>query len=52
MNEGKKECVLCGGECESVSHVLWRIRSSSRDAFFLMLQTILGEAMYNCLDKA
>ena len=21
--EGKKECVLCGDECESVSHTLW-----------------------------
>ena len=21
--EGKKECVLCGDECESVSHILW-----------------------------
>ena len=21
--EGNKECVLCGNECESVSHVLW-----------------------------
>ena len=21
--KGKKECELCGNECESVSHVLW-----------------------------
>ena len=21
--EGRKECVLCDAECESVSHVLW-----------------------------
>ena len=21
--EGRKECLLCGDECESVSHVLW-----------------------------
>ena len=21
--DGNKECVLCGNECESVSHVLW-----------------------------
>ena len=21
--EGNKECVLCGNECESVSHALW-----------------------------
>ena len=21
--DGRKECDLCGGECQSVSHVLW-----------------------------
>ena len=35
--EGNKECVLCGNECESVSHVLWECSaySNSRADFLL-----------------
>ena len=42
--EGKKECVLCGNECESVSHVLWECSaySNSRADFLLKLQEKLG----------
>ena len=38
--EGNKECVLCGNECESVSHVLWECSaySNSRADFLLKLQ--------------
>ena len=28
--EGKKECVLCGDECESVSHTLWDCSAYTR----------------------
>ena len=56
--EGKKECVLCWDECESVS-ILWECPaySSIRAQFLLKLQASLGgnyacfEAM-NCFDKA
>ena len=43
--EGNKECVLCGNECEGVSHVLWECSayySSSRDDFLLKLQEKLA----------
>ena len=34
--EGRKECVLCDAECESVSHVLWDCPYASiRSAFML-----------------
>ena len=45
--EGNKECVLCGNECEIVSHVLWECSayySNSRADFFLKLQEKLGNA--------
>ena len=29
--EGNKECVLCGNECESVSHVLWECSAYRAD---------------------
>ena len=42
--EGNKECVLCGNECESVSHVLWECSAytNSRADFLLKLQEKLG----------
>ena len=43
--EGKKECVLCGDECESVSLTLWdvqHIATSIRAQFLLKLQASLG----------
>ena len=51
--EGKKECVLCGDECESVSHTLWDC-SAYRAQFLLKLKASLGGsyvAMSN-LDKS
>ena len=35
--EGRKECLLCDAECESVSHVLWDcpVYASIRSAFML-----------------
>ena len=38
------ECVLCGNECESVSHVLWECSAygNSRADFLLKLQEKLG----------
>ena len=38
--EGKKECSLCGNECENVSHVLWECLaySSTRASFMKKLQ--------------
>ena len=57
--EGKKECVLCGDECESVSHTLWDCSAytSIRAQFLQKLKAILGgsyarfEAM-SSLDKS
>ena len=57
--EGKKECVLCGDECESVSHTLWDCSAytSIRAQFLLKLKASLGgsyarfEAM-SSLDKS
>ena len=42
--EGRKECVLCDAECESVSHVLWDCPAytSNRSAFMLELNRELG----------
>ena len=38
--EGRKECLLCDAECESVSHVLWNCPAyvSIRSAFMLGLR--------------
>ena len=43
--EGKKECLLCDAECESVSHVLWDCPAyvSIRSAFMLELRRELGD---------
>ena len=53
--EGNKECVLCGNECESVSHVLWECSaySNSRADFLLKLQEKLGNGFerFNALDS-
>ena len=57
--EGKKECVLFGDECESVSHTLWVCSAyrSIRAQFLLKLKVSLGgsyarfEAM-SSLDKS
>ena len=42
--EGKKECVLCGDECESVSHTLWDCSAytSIRAQFLVKLKASLG----------
>ena len=42
--EGRKECLLCDAECESVSHVLWDCPGyvSIRSAFMLELRRELG----------
>ena len=42
--EGRKECLLCDAECESVSHVLWDCPAyvSIRSAFMLELRRELG----------
>ena len=39
--EGRKECLLCDAECESVSHVLWDC-PAYRSAFMLELRRELG----------
>ena len=53
--EGNKECVLCGNECESVSHVLWKrsAYSNSRADFLLKLQEKLGNGFerFDALDS-
>ena len=43
--EGRKECLLCGDECESVSHVLWECAAYNicRSDFTAKLQDFLGE---------
>ena len=43
--EGRKECLLCGDECESVSHVLWECPAYNicRSDFTAKLQDYLGE---------
>ena len=58
-HRGRKECVLCGDECESVSHTLWDCSAytSIRAQFLLKLKASLGgsyarfEAM-SSLDKS
>ena len=40
--EGKKECSLCGNECENVSHVLWEYSAySSTGASFTKKLTVV-----------
>ena len=43
--EGRKECLLCDAECESVSHVLWDCPAyvSIRSAFMLEFRRELGD---------
>ena len=43
--EGKRECSLCGNECENVSHVLWECSaySSTRASFMKKLQELLED---------
>ena len=43
--EGRKECLLCDADCESVSHVLWDCPAyaSIRSAFMLELRRELGD---------
>ena len=43
--DGRKECLLCDAECESVSHVLWDCPAyaSIRSAFMLELRRELGD---------
>ena len=40
--EGRKECLLCDAECESVSHVLWDC-PGIRSAFMLELRREHGD---------
>ena len=44
--EGRKECLLCDAECESVSHVLWDCPAyaSIRSALVLELRRELGDS--------
>ena len=43
--EGRKECLLCVDECESVSHVLWDcpVYNTLRNDFLFKLQELLGD---------
>ena len=41
--EGRKKCLLCDAECESVSHVLCPAYASIRSAFMLELRRELGD---------
>ena len=43
--EGRKECLLCDDECESVSHVLWDcpVCNTLRNDFLCKLQELLGD---------
>ena len=49
--EGRKECLLCDAECESVSHVLWDCPAyvSIRSAFMLELRRELGDSTFRVL---
>ena len=53
--DGNKECVLCGNECESVSHVLWECSANcnSQADFLLKLQEKLGNGFerFDALDS-
>ena len=44
-HRGRKECLLCDAECESVSHVLWDCPAyvSIRSAFMFELRRELGD---------
>ena len=48
-----KECLLCGDECESVSHVLWECSaySSLRSNFLVALHGNLGFEHFQSLDS-
>ena len=50
--EGRKECLLCGDECESVSYVLWECPAYHicRSDFTAKLQDLLGEG-FQSLDS-
>ena len=54
--EGRKECLLCDAECESVSHVLWDCPAyvSIRSAFMLELRRELGDRFehFQSLEKS
>ena len=43
--QGRKECLLCDDECESVSHVLWDcpVYNTLRNDFMCKLQELLGD---------
>ena len=43
--EGRKECLLCDDECESVSHVLWDrpVYNTLRNNYLCKLQELLGD---------
>ena len=43
--EGRKECLLCDDECESVSHILWDcpVYNTLRNYFLCKLQELLGD---------
>ena len=43
--EGRKECLLCNHECESISHVLWDcpVYHTLRNNFMCKLQELLGD---------
>ena len=43
--EGRRECLLCDDECESVSHVLWDcpVYNTLRNDFMCKLQKVLGD---------
>ena len=47
--EGRKECLLCDADCESVSHVLWDCPAyaSIRSAPMLELRRVLGDRFEN-----
>ena len=47
--EGRKECLLCDDECESVSHVLWDcpVYNTLRNDFLCKLQELLGDGFEN-----
>ena len=47
--EGRKECLLCDDECESVSHVLWDclVYNTLRNDFVCKLQELLGDGFEN-----
>lgn len=53
--DGKKECELCGNECESVSHVLWECPAygRSRAEFLSKLEETIGSDYehFNSLDN-